>query len=38
MVIFMKRSEAVLEALRTRRIEAVHRDAMDVLDEVADKL
>jgi hypothetical protein len=38
MFIFIERSKAVLEALRTRRIEPVQGDAVDVADEVADKL
>ncbi len=34
---FIERSKAVLEALRTRRIESVQGDVVDVADEVADE-
>jgi hypothetical protein len=38
MFTFIELSKAVLEALRTRRIEPVQGDVVDVADEVADEL
>jgi hypothetical protein len=37
MFTFIELSKAVLEALRTRRIESVQGDVVDVADEVADE-